>query len=88
MQWCQSIRYGCIAAVEMLRSGLSDGDEIERAHILFSNRKGSSRGQPYRRCTAMRRRHAACCTREDQVPSYRIFVLKAMEWREDRDGSV
>jgi hypothetical protein len=40
MQWCQSIRYGCIAAVEMLRSGLSDGDEIERAHILFSNRKG------------------------------------------------
>jgi hypothetical protein len=36
----------------------------------------------------MRRRHAACCTREDQVALYRIFVLKAMEWREDRDGSV
>jgi hypothetical protein len=40
MQWRHFIRDGCIAAVEMLRSGLSDGDEIERAHILFSNRKG------------------------------------------------
>ena len=44
MQWRHFIRDGCIAAVEMLRSGLSDGDEIERAHILFSKRKGQFDG--------------------------------------------
>jgi hypothetical protein len=44
MQWCYFLRDRDIAAVEMLPSGFSDEDEITRAHVLFSTRKGSFDG--------------------------------------------